>query len=197
MKHGMDTGNPLFRLFLPVLAGCILGSVLFARYAENAIWQSCLLRQGLGAEVAVFPAMLGTICAVPLFWLLCTAVCGTSLAAAPLAYGLLCLRGMALGAVLCGVYIQQAAAGVLTALLFIMPYALCSTILFAAGAREALRFSTVMMQILRNQGETMISVRMYAIRFLVLAVLLAAAGLLQCLWLKYGYAGFLDLMTGK
>ncbi len=200
MKYRTETGNAgLMRCLLLTAAGVIMGSVLYAAYPAASLWQNPLFRQGMGTDPAAHTLlrMLAELCAVPLFWLFCTAVCGVSLAGKPLAYGLLLLRGTALGALLCGVYSQQGAAGFLTAVLFIMPFALCSLLLFVVGIKEALRLSASLLRMLAGNREETLSVRSYVVRFLVLAGVTVIAGLLQGIWLRQVYPMFLDFMAGR
>lgn len=193
MKNRMDLQNRKIRLFLPILAGCILGSVLFACSPLEEFWQNALFRQGMGTGGTAFPNLLMELCIVPLLWLLCMAVSGTSWIGMPLVYGLLVSRGMALGTVLCRLYMLQGVAGFLTAFLFVMPYALCSTFVYLIGADKALQCTAV----LHSHGEMAIYLRRYALYVLLLAALLEIAGILQCFWMVHGYPAYLSFMAGK
>lgn len=193
MKNQMDLQNRKIRLFLPILAGCVLGSVLFACSPLEEFWQNCIFRQGMGTGVTDFQELLTELCAVPLLWLLCMAVSGTSWIGMPLVYGLLVCRGMALGTVLCRVYMLQGIAGLLTAVLFVMPYALCSLLIYLTGAEKALQCTTA----LHSHGEMTAYLRRYALHILLLAALLEIVGVLQCFWMVHGYPVYLSFMAGK
>ncbi len=193
MKKKMDLQNRSIRLFLTVLAGCVLGSVLFAVSPAERFWQDALFRQGMGTSAMDLPKLLTELCAVPLLWLLCMAVSGTCWIGMPLVYGLLAFRGMAFGAVLCRLYMLQGSVGFLTAVLFVMPYALCSLLVYLIGAEKALQCTAV----LHTHGEMTAFLRRYALHILVLAAVLEIAGILQCLWLMHGYPVYLSIMAGK
>ncbi len=193
MKNRMDLQNRRIRLFLPVLAGCVLGSVLFAFSPLEEFWQNALFRQGMGTGVTALPKLLTELCAVPLLCLLCMAVSGTCWIGMPLVYGLLVFRGMAFGAVLCRLYMLQGIAGFLTAVLFVMPYALCSLLIYLTGAEKALQCT----EVLHSHGEMTPYLRRYALQILLLAALLEIVGILQCFWMVHGYPVYLSVMAGK
>lgn len=192
--------NAVFLLFVVVLAGTIAGSILSAFFPALPLWQNTLFRQGIGTAAAAFdPAyLLWDVCGVSLLWLAACGISGLSLAGIPFAMSILLVRGMALGAILSTLYRQQSVGGLLTAVVFVMPYVLLSTFALVLGVREALRFSLGLCRLtLEGAQENRISIRLYAIRYAVLAVMLLAAGLLQCLLLRCGYPLFLNSMTGR
>lgn len=184
-------------LLVAVMVGTLLGSALYSLYPCHEIWQGSLFRQGMGTTPAAFefPDMLLAICGVSVVWTLLAAVLGMSLAGPPLTICLLVFRASALGVVLAELYVLQGLGGFLTALLFVMPYALFTMFVFGLGIRESLKFSLSLLRLVRQNREEPLSVRLYAVRFLILLILMIAAGLLQCVWLKYGYSEFLKMMV--
>ncbi len=190
--------DKLLRWFLiAILLGTLLGSVLYVLYPSHMIWQESLFRQGIGTAPAAFDftEMFLAICIVSVVWTFLMAVLGTSLVGVPFIICLLVLRAAAIGAVLSELYCLQGSAGLLTAVLFVMPYAVFSMFVYVLGIRESIRFSVSLLQLVRQGRGDSLSVRLYLIRFLMILMLMLAAGLLQCVWLKYGYTGFLEWMA--
>ncbi len=190
MKTGTSPASGVKRLpvmmtlFFIVAAGILPGSLLAAN-PEGTLLLHPLLRQGMGLPSGGFLMQLGQTAGIALLWLLLYAMCGVSLAGVPLSAGMLLLRGMALGAVLTDVYLQRGVGGMLTAAVYVMPYAMVSTWLLLLGVREAMRLSVHLCRLLTgcDMGEQH-SLRGYALRYGLLAVLLCAAGLLQSLLLQ-------------
>ncbi len=203
MHFGTSTGiskknDKLLRWFLiAILLGTLFGSVLYVLYPSHMIWHEPLFRQGIGTAPAAFDftEMFLAICVVSVFWTVLTAVLGTSLAAIPLTFCLLVMRAAAIGAVLSELYCMQGTTGLLTAVLFVMPYAVFSMFVYVLGIRESIRFSLSLLQLVKQGRGDSLSVRLYLMRFLMILILTLAGGLLQCVWLKYGYTGFLELMA--
>ncbi len=185
-------------LLLTLCIGAAAGSILNAFVPELNICHSPLLRQGMGTDMAAYSTgrSLLELCGIPLFWMLCTGLAGTSLVGKPLAFGLLLWRGTALGAVLCEIYMMQGIAGLLTAFLFAAPCAMSGTFLFLIGTREAIRFSSALFCHVSNGSEDIPPLRLYMLRFLVTAAFLMLSGGIQCIWLKTAYPAYLEWMVG-
>ncbi len=185
-------------LLLTLCLGAAAGSILNAFVPALNICHSPLLRQGMGMDMAAYSTgrSLLELCGIPLFWLLCTWLIGTSLVGKPFAFGLLFWRGTALGAVLCDIYMMQGIAGSLTAILFAVPCALTGTFLFLTGTREAVRFSSALYRHTLNGSEDIPPLRLYMLRFLVTAAFLMLSGSIQCIWLKTAYPLYLEWMAG-
>lgn len=198
MKQELSNPSRNTIMWLALFTGTAVGSVLWVLFPDTELWQTPLLRQGIGTEMAAFemPAILWELCGVPLVWLIFMAVLGTSLCGRPAACMLLLLRGAAIGAVLCGIYHTQGAAGILTACLFVIPFALTGICLFLLAAREASRFSAALCACVLHDSAEKPVIRPYLLRFLVLAGGLLLSGTVQNLWLQYGYPLYLDLMAG-
>ncbi len=199
MKNGTSksAASPLLLLF--ILAGVIIGSIGCVTLPECALWENSLFRQGIGTDPAAYPFgfLLLRAVGIPLLWMLLALLIGMSLVGVPFSYALLLFRGMALGTVLAQLYLIQGVTGCLTALLFVMPYALAGIFLYATGMRESLRLSSGMFRFLcLDRGEKP-ELRLYLIRYAVLLLFLCIIGLLQCLLLRYGYPEYLKIMTGK
>lgn len=186
-----ETGNAV--MWISVFTGAISGSILKAVIPDAGMLHTAFFRQGLGLEIrnSEIGELLLHLCGIPLLWMLFAAVLGTSLAGKPLGFGLLFFRGMAVGAVLCELYLLQGAGAFLTAVLFVFPFAAAGTFLFMLAVREMNRFSAALIRCV--QGGESPEVRLYLLRFLVLAGFLLLTGGLQCIWLKSGFA----VMTGK
>lgn len=182
-------------LFLAVFAGVMLGSILRAFYPTWTIWENTTFLQGMGLDIISPHGKIFHYILTPFFWLAVLGALGLSavgLAGAPC---VLFLRGTALGAILEVLYVSDGIKGVLTALLFIMPYAFSATIIMTLGARETFRFSMQIAGLVcEKTQENMISVQLYAVRFLVLFILLTGLGALQCLWFQYGYPVLIHLL---
>lgn len=199
LQKSKSTQNSVFLLLLLVLAGTAAGSVLSAVYPACPLWQNVLFRQGMGVftDDGSFLAVLWQVAGVSLLWLTLYALSGISLAGALFAAGFLLLRGAALGVVLGELYRALGLAGLPGAVLFVMPYALITAFAMALAARESIRFSLRLCRMTRSGIQEEGSLRLYAVRFLVLSVLLLTAGLLQCLLLKLGYPAFQEYMIGE
>ncbi len=181
-----------------LVTGVVLGSVLCALFPGWGIWQSGIFRQGMGTlyYLSSFEALFLQLMGLSGIWLAFLAFSGTSLLGIPAAAGILLMRGMALGAVLQEVYRMQGAVGFLTSLIFVVPYALGVTLIFSLGARETVRTSRWIWELARGRfPEEEASLKMFGLRYLAAAGLLAVMNLLQSAWLMWGYPVFLGKMT--
>ena len=178
-----------------IVAGIILGSVLRALHPAWGIWEHPLFLQGIGLAVSPEHGKLIYYVLTPVCCLAVQAILGLSavgIAGVPV---LLILRGSAVGAVLELLYTTDGIRGIVTALLFIMPYVCVATLLMALGAREAFGFSLQITGLVCEKAqEQKISVKLYSIRFVVLFALLAGSGILQCLWIGYVYPVFFNVL---
>ncbi len=191
-----SAGTAIMVLLAVVLAGTMIGSVLCVQYAQWKLWRMPVFLQGMALEgETAFGDSLQCRLLIPLGWLALYGAAGFSVLGMPAALLMLLLRGAALGCVLGQTYLAQGVTGLLTALGFVMPYAFCSTLLYVLAAREVLRFSAgIGKTIFRRSGEPSAPLRMYALRYMVLAVFLSLLGILQCCWLQYGYQ---ELVLGE
>lgn len=185
--------SQLVLLCMAVVVGVILGSILRAFYPAWEVWENTAFLQGIGTvspkHGIVFYYVLTPLCCLAIFAVLGLSAVG--LAGAPC---FLVLRGAAIGAVLEILYASSGSQGIFTALLFVMPYACATTLVMTFGAREAFGFSMQIAGLVcEKTQENKISVQLYIVRFVVLFLLLAGLGILQCLWSGYVYPLFLNL----
>ncbi len=183
--------NGVVYLFVLVLAGVAVGSVLRMLRQSMPLWDDAFFLQGIGfPETTDFGNVLVSCTLIPLLWLALYAALGLSLAGIPGAAGLLMLRGAALGGALSEMYLMEGSGCLLDVLVFVMPNAFLGTLLFTLAARETIRAGVRMAQLvfLRTQEGTL-PLRLYALRFLVLAVSLLLLGVLQSCLLYYIHPG--------
>lgn len=175
-------------------AGVVLGSMLRALHPAWGIWEHPGLLQGIGLASAPECGLFVYYAVTPVCCLAVLAVLGLSavgIAGVPL---FLIFRGMAVGAVLELLYATDGLRGIVTALLFVMPYMCMTTLFLMLGAREAFGLSLQITGLVcEKPQEQDISVKLYMIRFLVLFALLVGTGLVQCVWIGSVYPGFLKL----
>ena len=169
------------------------GSVLAALYPGWAVWQMPLCRQGMG--IVPDGRLLCECMIYPLVYLGISALLGLS------AWGeagglLLALRGMMLGGVLTGLYRTGGAAGVMTAVLFVVPYACAAGLVQAAGVCRAGENAGCMRRMLTGRDGSA-DLRRYLVFFGICAGSLTVLGLMQCVWLHLAYPAFLGAMTGR
>ncbi|MDE5768237.1 MAG: hypothetical protein K2H82_02510, partial [Oscillospiraceae bacterium] len=124
-----------------IAAGVVLGSVLRALHPTWGIWEHPLFLQGIGLAVSPEHGKLMYYVFTPVCCLAVFAALGLSAVGIAGVPFLLILRGSAVGAVLELLYTTYGIRGIVTALLFIMPYVCVATLLMALGAREAFGFS--------------------------------------------------------
>ncbi|MBQ8927813.1 MAG: hypothetical protein IJ055_06025 [Oscillospiraceae bacterium] len=187
-RRVLDRMTGLFALTAVCTAA---GSVLAALYPDWHLWQGLLYRQGMG----LLPdgRLLTGVLMIPLVYLAVLFLLGLS------AWGeagvlLLLLRGTVLGGVLTLLYRTGGAAGVLTAVLFVVPYACAAALVQSYATLTAGQSTRCVRRRLAGEGEPPV-LRAYALRFAVCAGLLAVLGLVQCAWLHLAYPAFLDVMT--
>ena len=128
-----------------------------------------------------------------MLWLAILAILGLSVFGVPAAVLTLMLRGSAIGAILSELYHNNGFAGIMTVLLFIMPYVLVGTGIMLLSARETIRSTYVLIACISGKETEKIPLGLYCLRWLVLTVSMFIATLIQCAWLSYGYPAFLRL----
>jgi hypothetical protein len=181
-----------------VIIGVISGSVLAVLHPDWSLWENIVFRQGMGTYAASLPfwKMLTYNTCAALLWMMILAALGISMYGMPASSVVLLFRGMAIGALLSMLYVQQGIAGILTAVLFVVPYAISGTLLLLIAARESMRLSwTIIRNVCIGKQKSEVSGKLYCIRFIVLALLLFVFNLLQCVWLHTGFPLFLSFMT--
>ncbi len=177
----------MIRLLVLVLAGTVIGSVLRVLWKDLPLWENTFFLQGIGLpETTDFGEILVYCTLMPLLWLALYAALGLSLAGIPGVLGLLVLRGAAMGSVLSELYMTRGIGCLPTVLGCVMPCAFLGTLLFTLAAREALRAGFRLVQLVFCRVQTgVLSLRLYAARFLVLTVSLLLLGTLQSCLLYY------------
>ncbi len=181
----------LLRLFWMVAVGTLTGSVLATLYPEYTVWQNPVFRQGIGLNTMSFLHLTGCAClAIGIL-----AALGLSMLGAAGAYAVVFCRGAAFGAVLTEVYRTQDIAGILTSLLFVVPFALMSILVLLPAARETCRGAGWLMRSVLGTEEDAFPLAGYALRFWILALLQFVLTASQYLLLHFGYPAFLHLMV--
>lgn len=190
----MQTSKPerMLPFVLTVLAGTAAGSVLEVLYPGWQLWQNAVFRQGIGIAGGSFGGLAG--CAF--LGLAVLAVLGLSMLGAAGAYAVLLCRGMAVGAVLAELY-ANGFAGMLTAVLFVMPYAFGTVLVLLLAARETCRSAGWIVACLADKDTEQFSGKLYMMRYLVMAVLLLLLTAAQYALLRFAYPAFLHFMTNK
>ena len=183
----------LFLLTISILTGALLGGVLEVLHPDWQIWQNEVFRQGMGLSGKGFHEMLIQYTYDSMIWLVILAILGLSVFGVPTAVLTLMLRGSAIGAILAELYRNNGFAGVMTVLLFIMPYVLTSTGIMMLSARETVRSTHVLIACISGKETEKIPLGIYCLRWLVLTIAMFLLTLLQCAWLSYGYPAFLRL----
>ena len=188
------TSRKIFLLLtVSVLTGALLGGVLEVLHPDWHIWENRIFRQGMGLSGLEFRQMLIQYTLASMLWLVILAILGLSVFGVPTAVLTLLLRGSAIGAILAELYHDNGFAGVMTVLLFIMPYVLVSTGIMLLSARETVRSTYVLIACISGKETEKIPLGLYCLRWLVLTVSMFIATLIQCAWLSYGYPAFLRL----
>ncbi len=188
------TSRKIFLLLtVSVLTGALLGGVLEVLHPDWHIWENRIFRQGMGLSGLEFRQMLIQYTLDSMLWLVILAILGLSVFGVPTAVLTLLLRGSAIGAILAELYHDNGFAGVMTVLLFIMPYVLVSTGIMLLSARETVRSTYVLIACISGKETEKIPLGLYCLRWLVLTVSMFIATLIQCAWLSYGYPAFLRL----
>ncbi len=176
MKLIQKRNIQLLILFLMILFGTIAGSILYALYPQWNIWNNVTFLQGIGIlKEQHFYCIIA-----PLFWLAVVAVLGLSAAGMPLVLLVLFLRGAAIGSVLETLYTNESPLRAGMNLLLIVPYAYATSFVMLFAAREALRFSLQITDLVcEKMTEEYFSVKLYTLRFLVLFLFMTLFGILQ------------------
>ena len=183
----------LFLLTISILTGALLGGVLEVLHPDWHIWQNEIFRQGMGLSGKNFREMLIQYTYDSMIWLVILAILGLSVFGVPTAILTLMLRGSAIGAILAELYRNNGFAGVMTVLLFIMPYALTGTGIMMLSARETIRSTYVLIACISGKETEKIPLGIYCLRWVVLTISMFILTLVQCAWLSYGYPIFLKM----
>ena len=188
------TSRKIFLLLtVSILTGALLGGVLEVLHPDWHIWENRIFRQGMGLSGLEFRQMLIQYTLDSMLWLAILAILGLSVFGVPAAVLTLMLRGSAIGAILAELYHNNGFAGIMTVLLFIMPYVLVGTGIMLLSARETIRSTYVLIACISGKETEKIPLGLYCLRWLVLTVSMFIATLIQCAWLSYGYPAFLRL----
>lgn len=187
-------GKSFHLLFIGFISFVMLGSILYVLYPTYPIWQDLIFTQGMSVALEEFsmPHLMLSLCVIPIIWMLVIAISGTSMIGAPITCGLFILRASALGSVLTQLYVCQGIGGIGTAMLFVMPYALVSSVLYILGIREAMRFSLNILRLVWKNECNSMSLRLYAMRFLAMLLMMVLAGVLQCILIRFGYSDYME-----
>lgn len=173
-------------LLTALTAGEVAGSVLYVLHPSAGIWENALLAHGLGVLGGDFPAVTAGILLYSLLWLILFAAAGCLRLSALFAQLLVFLHGLTLGEKLAFLYRGQVLTGLVTAVLFVMPFALAQTVLFLLAARECMR--TLRRQKRLSSGRAGVTERRtYVLRFAVLAVGMLLLALMQGFWMGNVY----------
>lgn len=184
------TINWSFHLFFGgFILSVMLGSVFCTLYPAWEIWQNPFFTQGMGISFPTYSmsGLMIRLCVIPIAWMILVAVSGMSLTGIPITGFLFLLRASALGCVLTQLYADEGIQTIAYVLLFVMPYALISSLLYILGIREASRFSLSLVRILRKSNNDEVNLRLYLMRLIVLILLMIVTGIIQCFWLRYVY----------
>ncbi|MBP0972491.1 MAG: hypothetical protein J5851_01135 [Oscillospiraceae bacterium] len=179
-------------LILPAVfavAGTVTGSILAMLYPAWPLWQNIAFRQGMGLESLRFLHLFGLASLA----LAVTAVSGLSVPGMAGAFGAVFCKGMALGAVLAGLYRNGGPGGLLTAMLFVMPFALGSIVLLLFAAREACACACWLTGAVLKRAAGEFPLKRYAIAFWMLAAIQLALTAAQYGVLRL-YPAFLSCM---
>lgn len=132
IRTGTDAIQRILLLLLG--AGVAVGSCVTAAFPEWKIWNKWEFLQAIGTGFCSdsYGSTLLNLMSGTMLWFAVILLLGVSLVGYPTVYGVLLLRGIALGSVLVTLYQQQGAAGILTACVFVVPFALAVTFLYAA-----------------------------------------------------------------
>lgn len=180
-----------------VTAGEMAGGCLRMLLPRLDIWESRLFLHGIGICGGDAGAVRCHILLFSLLWMTAFFVLGMMVAARVTSLLLLFLHGMALGSELAILYSGQVWTGLLTAILFVMPYALGQTGIWLVSAREAWRSPSLKYSCTGRgeAGET--SLRIYLLRFAVLAIGMAVLSGVQGLVMGSVYPAVLHKLAGN
>ncbi|MBR3631162.1 MAG: hypothetical protein IKN55_11930 [Oscillospiraceae bacterium] len=171
------------------LLGTAVGSVLTVLYPGLKIWDFPAFRQGFGIEPMSFVCLLGFSC----LSICAAAVSGLSACGIPGVHLAVFSKSAALGAVLAGYYHADGFAGLLTSLLFVLPFGLCSLLVLLHAAQEACCGARWLTKAVLHAPAGDFPLKHYAICFWILALIQLGLTALQ-----YGllccYPAFLSFM---
>ena len=175
--------NKLLICFAAVLvAGVLMGSVLWTKFPRLAVWDMLVFSYGTRNPDSAFLPVFRETALWSLLWLGGIAMLGLTLFAVPSVLALWLLHGVRIGAVLTALYCEQHLLGFVIAAGFVMPYVLASTTLLFFASREALRTGLSLVKAVRGRGAEL-SLRTYALRFLVLGLGMLFLSLLHGFWM--------------
>lgn len=188
-------GRHFHLLFVGFILSAMSGSVLYVLYPAYPIWQNVFFTQGMGITFSdlSMPGLMLSLCVIPILWMMLIAAAGMSMTGIPIACGLFILRASALGSILTQLYVQEGIKGIGTAIIYIIPYAFISSLLYIFGIRESSRFSLMLLRLLKKNECDSMNLRLYAMRFLALIMMMTLAGVLQCIWIKFGYCDYMKM----
>lgn len=169
-------------LVTALLAGELTGCILYLRFPVRRLFAVPFVLHGIGKLGGSLPALLPELLGYPMLWLALLCLPGLTVCAVPMAFSLVFLHGVTIGAVLTRLCQGHVITGILKTGLFVMPYAAVQTILFLLAARESVRSSLSLTHTLQGRAGERFSLRLFGVRFLVLAAGIALSGILQAVW---------------
>lgn len=181
----------LYALGASVFAGAVAGSFLAMLYPELPLWDSRVFRQGIGLEDMPFWMLTGFSC----LSLCIMAALGLSALGAFCPPIVIFCKSAALSAVLAQLYRSSCTAGLLTAVLFIMPFGLGSLLITMLAGREAMQSGWWILRAVIGSSSDAFPLRRYAVWSWAMAALQLGLTAAQYGLIHAGYPAFLRLMT--
>lgn len=173
------------------IAGAAVGSILAMLYPELTIWSSRVFCQGIGLEDMPFWKLSGLSC-LSLGMLAALGLSAFGTFSAPV---IVFSKAAALSVVLARLYRSTGAAGMLTAVLFLVPFGLGSLLIVMLAGRESMQGGTWILRVLVGRGEDTFPLRRYAVWFWLLTALQLGLTAAQYGLIHTAYPAFLRLMT--
>lgn len=177
--------------FLAILSGIVLIGALLGTISCCCLDADIVKRFGLtgmdfitGRKNMEFGKMLVSSLGSTTVFLLVIFVLGFSSIGQPAEIAVLVIRGIGLGVTLSQIYISGGKTSVLWGSLLVVPCATISTYAIITGAREALTMSNIYLKISlsdRQENGLLCSLKLYAVKFLVLEAVLAVGAGVDCL----------------
>lgn len=191
----MRPKSMLWRMLAALTAGETAGSILYVLFPAAAVWNNAFLAHGLGILGGGCRDVCSGIALHALLWIGLFAAAGITVMSVSLAQLLVFLHGIMLGAKLAFLYRGQVVTGLVTALLFVMPFAVMQTALLLLAAREAMRSEHRLRRRFGRQSAGETRMRTYTARFAVLAVGMLLLALMQGMWMGMVYPAVLRALT--